>query len=626
MLTHENGIRVEPGAAEDLPQPGEHDPVEHQPRARDRLDRRPDPGRHPVPQPGGALLRGPAPRRRAAHRRRASARRSRRSSTSSPSGRSNHGQSTQVAGRLPPHRAPDAGRRAGSAVAGPAPGAAGGVSRSRLAAPRLPGRVLRRRASTCSRCPRSWIARCAQLAPRRRDGRGDAPARAEDRARDPQAGGGRRARDAARSCGTQASDALAAQARRRVRCATRAARATRSAVDGEVAGCDRVAARAVPAPRVVGRAAREGTRRAGAHRPPGDPARRHPARRLRAVGAGAAAARAAGVVRRRAPRAVRFRGDVEGAAARSARRAGSASAGARAIEQALVGADGAAVLPAAGESRRQAARAASTSSRSTDRTRRSPRSASGCRSSSQLLKALQVAELEVEGSYVEDLHDPIFAALDESGVTAAGPAVLPRLPRLPRGAASRARTAQLARGAVVRRAAQGRRAGRRPARGIRAGHGPLRVRPAQRAARERRHELRRRVRAAVRRVEPAAAARARAAGPASPGPGAVQHLRRPGRAARCPATCCGGGDAVARVPGVHATTRAPGRTSRRASRSRTTRSRSATGPSRRSATPTRTCSRSREEVAFTFVDFALCDPRYAGHFARGAARRLGRVR
>ena len=35
----------------------------------------------------------------------------------------------------------------------------------------------------------------------------------------------------------------------------------------------------------------------------------------------------------------------------------------------------------------------------------------------QLLKALQVAELEVEGSYREELHDPIFAALDESDVT-----------------------------------------------------------------------------------------------------------------------------------------------------------------------------------------------------------------
>jgi ferredoxin len=35
----------------------------------------------------------------------------------------------------------------------------------------------------------------------------------------------------------------------------------------------------------------------------------------------------------------------------------------------------------------------------------------------ELLKALQVAELEVEGSYVEELHDPIFAALDDSALT-----------------------------------------------------------------------------------------------------------------------------------------------------------------------------------------------------------------
>jgi len=36
----------------------------------------------------------------------------------------------------------------------------------------------------------------------------------------------------------------------------------------------------------------------------------------------------------------------------------------------------------------------------------------------ELLKALLVAELEVEGSYLEELHDPIVAALDEAGVTA----------------------------------------------------------------------------------------------------------------------------------------------------------------------------------------------------------------
>jgi ferredoxin len=36
----------------------------------------------------------------------------------------------------------------------------------------------------------------------------------------------------------------------------------------------------------------------------------------------------------------------------------------------------------------------------------------------ELLKALQVAELEVEGSYLEELHDPIVAGLDEAGITA----------------------------------------------------------------------------------------------------------------------------------------------------------------------------------------------------------------
>jgi hypothetical protein len=35
----------------------------------------------------------------------------------------------------------------------------------------------------------------------------------------------------------------------------------------------------------------------------------------------------------------------------------------------------------------------------------------------ELLHALQVAELEVDGSYREELHDPIFAALDQTGVT-----------------------------------------------------------------------------------------------------------------------------------------------------------------------------------------------------------------
>jgi ferredoxin len=36
----------------------------------------------------------------------------------------------------------------------------------------------------------------------------------------------------------------------------------------------------------------------------------------------------------------------------------------------------------------------------------------------ELLKAIQVAELEVEGSYLEELHDPIFGALDPQAVSA----------------------------------------------------------------------------------------------------------------------------------------------------------------------------------------------------------------
>ena len=49
----------------------------------------------------------------------------------------------------------------------------------------------------------------------------------------------------------------------------------------------------------------------------------------------------------------------------------------------------------------------------------------------QLLKALQVAELEVAGDYAADLHDTIFAAFDAAIRRRAGPGVLPGLLRLP---------------------------------------------------------------------------------------------------------------------------------------------------------------------------------------------------
>ena len=61
--------------------------VRHRPRARDRQHARPDPGRHPVPQPGGALLRGPARSDDAAHAGADPRRAQKPNSTSTPSGR-----------------------------------------------------------------------------------------------------------------------------------------------------------------------------------------------------------------------------------------------------------------------------------------------------------------------------------------------------------------------------------------------------------------------------------------------------------------------------------------------------------------------------------------------------------
>ena len=49
--------------------------------------------------------------------------------------------------------------------------------------------------------------------------------------------------------------------------------------------------------------------------------------------------------------------------------------------------------------------------------RRSMRSCAGCRTCWRCTRPLQAAELEVEGLYVEDLHDPIFAGMDEQSLT-----------------------------------------------------------------------------------------------------------------------------------------------------------------------------------------------------------------
>ena len=66
LLHHEHGLTISPGHVEDLPHAGGTRSARHPSRAGGRLRPRPDPGGHPVPQPGRALLRGGAPRRRAA--------------------------------------------------------------------------------------------------------------------------------------------------------------------------------------------------------------------------------------------------------------------------------------------------------------------------------------------------------------------------------------------------------------------------------------------------------------------------------------------------------------------------------------------------------------------------------
>ena len=57
LLHHEDGLTLSPNMSKVYKTQEQHDPCEHQPGARDRLARRSDPGRHPVPQSGRPLLR-----------------------------------------------------------------------------------------------------------------------------------------------------------------------------------------------------------------------------------------------------------------------------------------------------------------------------------------------------------------------------------------------------------------------------------------------------------------------------------------------------------------------------------------------------------------------------------------
>ncbi len=77
---------AERGHGPHLQEPARARPAGHPPRPRDRLQRGPDPGRHPLPEPGSALLRGPARGRQAAHGGGECARGWTQSSTSSRSG------------------------------------------------------------------------------------------------------------------------------------------------------------------------------------------------------------------------------------------------------------------------------------------------------------------------------------------------------------------------------------------------------------------------------------------------------------------------------------------------------------------------------------------------------------
>ena len=86
LLHHEHGLAISPSLAKVYRNQEQHDPSDLD-RAREIASSdRPDPGRHPVPQPGRSLLRGPARRAANCARPRASRRGSRRNSTSSPSG------------------------------------------------------------------------------------------------------------------------------------------------------------------------------------------------------------------------------------------------------------------------------------------------------------------------------------------------------------------------------------------------------------------------------------------------------------------------------------------------------------------------------------------------------------
>ena len=361
-------------------------------------------------------------------------------------------------------------------------------------------------------------------------------------------------------------------------------------VDGEVAGCDaELPARFVRhAWSVVQQ--REVPRGPRAHRQPGHPPRQHPARRPRALARPRWRSRALqasfGVGASRL-----FDFDAMSrllSPAGAARRPGAAPA-ASASRTVARGAQVAALLHAgACEADGRAAHEFEFDERRRG-ARRVPRAPAGdgrscsrrCRSRSSRSRAATSRTCTARSSR------PRRAIPD-----AAGPRVLPGFPGLhvERGSG---RAAAADGGVVGRRAAQGHGAGwttcssRR-----RSGKGNSRSACAASQLAERRHEPRRRVRPAVRVVEPAAVARPGRSAACAMRARAVQRLRGAGRRRRLPGYLHGsGGHAVARLPGVQLR---PGG-GRRPRRALLAREQPAAGSRladrARSSTPTRTCRR-----------------------------------
>ena len=170
--------------------------------------------------------------------------------------------------------------------------------------------------------------------------------------------------------------------------------------------------------------------------------------------------------------------------------------------------------------------------------------------------------------------------------------VVPRLPGLPRRERCTRERPGPHRGALLGRAAQDRGAGRRPAGGGAAGAGALRLRRAQRAAREFGGRASKTTFVLQSSASNLLQLRARVLrGLRTAGPALFSIYRRRARRTCCPATWCRRRRCSRARSRPSPTTRQRVPISRRGSRSRTIRSPRSTGPSRRSAMRTRTCRR-----------------------------------